>query len=84
MPVREESSAPVPANKPAVARPEGTRTTPEKENGPASVLRAAANAAVLGRAQNGLSAYAEVNRPATTNRKPATVLLRGLRAGAVR
>ena len=47
--------------------------TPEKENGPAHVLRAAANAAVMRRgaaAANGASAalgYAEVNRPAARN-----------------
>ena len=63
--------APRPVWKPAPARPEGTRPSPEKENGPASVLRAAANAAVLGRATGALAAYAEVNRPAGTNRRAA-------------
>ena len=49
------------AKKPARARPsEGGRPTPEKENGPAYVLRAAANAAVMRR--GGALAYAEVNQ----------------------
>ena len=51
------------APKQPLARPEtGGRRTPEKENGPAHVLRAAANAA-LGVQSSPALAYAEVNRP---------------------
>ena len=75
VPVAEAPLVLVTRPKPQASRPLG-RPTPEKENGPAHVLRAAANAAVLRR---GAIAHAEVNAPPV---RPGQAGRMGLRPAA--